>query len=150
MDLEARVVIRRNSETVWKRLWDVEGLARCFDGCREVGVIEPNKRYSARVVERVGPFSVSLGMELDVVESEEGRRIAIEARGVDGKLGTRIRWRADVGLEDDGEDQTAMDIRLHAEVRGKIASLGEGMVKRKAREALAKFTSSFAQMVEKG
>jgi hypothetical protein len=148
MDLSKKVVIHRDPETVWKGLWNIEGVAGCIEGCKEVEVIESNKRYGATVVERVGPFLVSMKMEIDVVESEENLRLAVEARGTDGKLGTRVRWRADVGIEPEGDNQTAIDIRLHTEVRGKIASLGEGLVKRKVHEGLEKFTSSFAQMIE--
>ena len=148
MDFNKEAVINRDPETVWKSLWNIEGVAGCIEGCEKVEVIEPNKRYEATVVERVGSFSMSIKMELDVVESEENRRLAIEAKGTDGKLGTRVRWRADVCLEPEGDNQTAIEIRLHIEVRGKIASLGEGLVKRKVHEGLENFSSSFAQMVE--
>ncbi len=150
MDLSARTTIQQDPETVWRGLWDIEEVARCIQGCGDVEVLEPNERYAVVVKERVGPFSVNFKMELEVVEREENRHLAVEGRGMDSVLGTRVRWRADVNLESEGEAATAMDILLHAEIRGKIASLGEGMVKRKARESLEKFTASFAQMLEAG
>lgn len=148
MDFDARALIHCDANAVWRRLWDIEGIARCIEGCQDVRTLEPEKRYAATVVERVGPFSVTIEMELSVEESDPGRRLAIEASGKEGKLGTRVRWRGDVALNPDGDSRTSLEVRLHAEVRGKIASLGEGLVKRKAQEGLQKFLAAFVKMAE--
>lgn len=149
MDFDTRALIQRDAGAVWQSLWNIEEIARCIEGCRDVRVLEPERRYAATVVERVGPFSVTVEMELEVVESEPGRRLVIEASGKDGRLGTRVRWRGAIALNPEGDGRTSLEVRLHAEVRGKIASLGEGLVKRKAQEGLQKFLDAFVKMAEK-
>jgi len=54
---EVEILVPR--EKVWNFIWDVDRFIACVPGCREAKTIEAGKKYSAIMVEKVGPFKSS-------------------------------------------------------------------------------------------
>jgi carbon monoxide dehydrogenase subunit G len=56
-------------ERLWAALWDVPRMVACLPGCAEAREVEPQKRYEARMSQRVGPISLSVPMQVTIAEA---------------------------------------------------------------------------------
>lgn len=133
---------------VWETLWDVPALARCVPGCAEVHEVEPRQRYRATVRERVGPFSVSIPLDVRVEAAPDGSRVSVTATGRDGVLGSPVTVSVEAAVAPAG-DGTRLTLDGRAEIGGKLAALGQGVIQRKARDVLDGFVTNLDQLVRR-
>ena len=138
------IEIGRSPEQVWEFLWDVERVARCLPGCREARTLVPHERYAAVVGERVGPFTVTFPLEIQVIEVEEGRRLKAQAAGRDPAMGSSLRATLELSLEPRGDGCT-VHLVSDAAVLGKLGTLGQGMIQRKADQMMEQFAAAIQQ-----
>jgi len=144
MHFEQIVEVDTDTKSVWKFLWEVERLARCLPGCQEVEEIEPQKKYTVVVEERIGPFKARFEMDVEVLDLDLESRVRIQAVGKDRKLGASTRAELDVQLHELGPAKTALNVTADIQVVGKIASLGQVAIKRKAQDIVARFANAIA------
>lgn len=144
MHFEQIVEVDTDTKSVWKFLWEVERLARCLPGCQEVEEIEPQKKYTVVVEERIGPFKAKFEMDVEVLDLDLESRVRIQAVGKDRKLGASTRAELDVQLQGLGPTKTALNVTADIQVVGKIASLGQVAIKRKAQDIVTRFANAIA------
>jgi len=131
---------------VWRALWEIPKLARCIPGCEDVEEVEPRRRYRATVRERVGPFRVEIPLEVAVDSLEEGIRLAVKASGRDSVLSSPVKVSMIVALAPAGAG-TSLTLQGKAEVGGKLAALGQGVIQRKTRDILNAFAANLHQLL---
>ena len=71
MQFQKEVEIAAPREKVWNFIWDVDRFIACVPGCKEAKTLEAGKRYSAIMVEKVGPFKVEFPTTIEVLERDE-------------------------------------------------------------------------------
>ena len=147
MRFEERIEVQTGKTAVWRFLWDVERVARCMPGCQEVREVSP-ERYEVVIEERMGPFKIRFDMEVEVLERKEEELVRLQAEGKDRKLGTNSRGEMEVRLEELDSGATALDIAADIQVTGKVASLGQAAIKRKAQDVVQKFAETLAAELE--
>jgi len=91
IDLARTIDLPLAPDRAWAALWNVPEVARCLPGCEAVEEIEPKRRYKATVKDRVGPFSVTIPLDVTVEPSEAERLLRINATGRDSILGSPVR-----------------------------------------------------------
>jgi carbon monoxide dehydrogenase subunit G len=124
----------------WAFIWDAPRLAGCLPGCVGVEEIEPGKLYRARFEDHVGPYKVHFDLNIEVKETQPLERVRIFASGRDPRLGITQRVDLTVELRDAGLAGTALAVEAEVEILGKVATLGQFVVKRKAQEVVRGFT----------
>jgi len=147
LQFQKDVEIRAPREKVWNFIWDVDRFISCLPGCKDAKTIEEGKRYSATMVEKVGPFKVEFPTTIEVLEKEELTRIKAQASGADNKIGSRMKVELDVNLKGEGES-TFLTFVAGVEIVGKLAALGHGIIKRKADQVLDEFVQTVKQRLE--
>ena len=132
---------------LWELLWDVRRIVECVPGCVEAREIEPHQRYAARMTQKVGPISLSVPLDVLVVEADPCRRLAFSAKGRDPAIGAEIAMRVTLDIEARGEESL---LRIDAEGRilGKLGALGHGVIQRKAEEAIEEFGVRLKQVAQ--
>ena len=98
--------------------------------------------YEGVLEDRVGPFSLKADLLITVVELDEPKSIAIKAVGEDRQVRSRITIDAAVHLHDQGNGSTEVRISGTYEVTGKVATLGAGLIRSKARKMVEQFCIS--------
>jgi uncharacterized protein len=147
LEFQKEVEILVPREKVWNFIWDVDRFIACVPGCKEAKTIEAGKKYSATMVEKVGPFKVEFPTNIEVIEREELSHIKAQASGADNKIGSRMKVDLDVNLrEQDGK--TMLAFVANVDVLGKLAALGHGIIKRKADQVLDEFAQAVKKRLE--
>lgn len=147
MRFEKEVAILAPREKVWNFIWDVDRFIACVPGCKEAKTIEAGKRYSATMVEKVGPFRVEFPTTIDVLEKDELSHIKAQASGADNKIGSRMKLELDVHLREEN-NKTILGFVAGVDILGKLAALGHGMIKRKADQVLEEFAQAVKKQLE--
>jgi carbon monoxide dehydrogenase subunit G len=147
VQFQKEVEIAAPREKVWNFIWDVDRFIACVPGCKDAKTVEPGKRYSATMVEKVGPFKVEFPTTIEVLEREELSRIKAQASGADNKIGSRMKIDLDVHLREQGEN-TVLGFVAGVDILGKLAALGHGIIKRKADQVLDEFAQSVKKRLE--
>jgi len=141
------IEVSRTPERVWGFLWDVERVAKCLPGCEDARTVIPRQRYAAVVAERVGPFKVRFPLEIEVLEFDEGRRLKAQAAGRDSAIGSSLRTTIELELEPRGQG-SVIHIVFDAAVLGRLGTLGQGMIERKADQIMEGFAVALRQALE--
>lgn len=129
-------------QAVWDFVWQVDRLAACLPGCTGVEERQARRAYTAHFQDHIGPYKVQFDLEIEMEANEPERTVRLTAKGRDARLGVSQRVAMAAGLRELAPGQTAVDIEADIEVLGKIATLGQFAVKRKAKEVVAQFTAN--------
>jgi uncharacterized protein len=142
---EVEILVPR--EKVWNFIWDVDRFIACVPGCKEAKTVEAGKKYSATMVEKVGPFKVEFPTTIEVLEREELTHIKAQASGADNKIGSRMKIDLDVNLREQ-DNKTFLGFVATVDILGKLAALGHGIIKRKADQVLDEFALAVKKRLE--
>ncbi len=144
MDLTDRFAVKASPGEAWAFFWDLPRVARCLPGCESIEAAGEGA-YRARMTQRVGPFRVSMDMEMRVDEAEEGSRVVVSGSGKD-KMGNRLHInRLALELSEPSPGQTEVSYAMAFNLYGRLATLGNTAVKRKAEEIRAEFSRRIAE-----
>ena len=147
MQFQKEVEITAPREKVWQFIWDVDRFIACVPGCKDAKTVEEGKRYTATMVEKVGPFKVEFPTTIEVLEREELSHIKAQASGTDNKIGSRMKVDLDVSLRAQ-DDKTILAFVAGVDILGKLAALGHGIIKRKADQVLDQFAQAVKHKLE--
>jgi carbon monoxide dehydrogenase subunit G len=142
MHFSHRIEVTAAVDEVWAFLWRAEEVGACLPGCENVRTVEALRQYEATVAEQVGPFRVRFDWLIDVQDQEPLRRIVILARGKDARMGATARAQMAVTLAERAAGGSQLEIETELQVTGKIASLGQTVMKRKADRVVNEFAES--------
>lgn len=143
--LARTIELPRTPDDAWGALWDVPAVARCLPGCETVEELEPRRRYRAVVRDRVGPFSVTIPLDVAVEAREAERTLHVNAAGRDSMLGSPVRMTLTAQVAAAGEgSRLVLDGQAH--VGGKLAALGQAVIHRKTRDILDTFARNLGDL----
>ena len=137
--LERELVIAATPAEVWGKLIDVPSVAAWLPFLHSIVEQEPLSSYSAVLEDSVGPFSMKADLLITVVEVDEPRSITVKASGEDRSVRSRITIDAAIYLNDRDDGSTDVRISGTYEVTGKVATLGAGLIRSKARKMIDRF-----------
>lgn len=132
---------------VWDFVWDVGRVARCLPGSKEIREVIPHQRYESMVDERVGPFRMRFPLQIEVVEADPPRRLKAQASGRDPTLGNSLQVTFELTVRRAGKG-SRLSIDADIEIRGTLAALGQGMIRQKAEDTMARFADALRAELE--
>jgi carbon monoxide dehydrogenase subunit G len=142
MLLEIREQLNANAspEEVWKLLRDTPRLAALLPGVEEVSPLnDPEaESYSARAMDKIGPFKVALKLEIRIQEAQEASHLTASIKGADAIGLNRITGLLHIMLSP-APPATQMQFEANIEILGKLATLGAAPIRRRTTEKFAEF-----------
>ena len=148
MELTDRFVATASPEDVWALFWDLPRVAMCLPGCEKIEAID-DTHLQARMVQKVGPFQIAMDLDLIVDEISEGERVVVSGSGKD-RMGNRLKL-SKLSLElKPGTSGTDIAYVMDFNLYGRLASLGNSVIKRKAEEMRQEFTRRILAELETG
>jgi carbon monoxide dehydrogenase subunit G len=100
------------------------------------------------VLEKVGPFKVNFVIDVEMEEVEKFRYIRGKAAGKDSKIAASFGQKGDLRLEKISDTETKLDFTTEVSIFGKLATLGNWIIKKKADEAMGQFVCSIKAQLE--
>jgi carbon monoxide dehydrogenase subunit G len=139
MTFTRELSVSSGAKTCWELLTDVPRLVGWVSIVDDAQEISPLEKYSAVLMDRLGPFKLRADLDIVVSEVEVGHRIRVRASGEDRQVSSRIGVDATLTLTDLDSGGTRVAVDGSYEVIGRVATLGAGMIRQKAAKILDEF-----------
>jgi hypothetical protein len=148
MEMSGEHTIAASRQTVWEALNDPEILKQCIPGCEEIEQTEENT-FSAKVKAKVGPVNSRFSGKVTLSNLNPPESYTISGEGSGGAAGF-AKGGADVQLEEIDAEQTKLTYQVKAQVGGKLAQLGQRLIKSTADKYARQFFDKFQEIVGGG
>ena len=132
-------------EDVWKLLRDTRRFARLLPGVASVESLDQagTEAYDAIVQDKIGPFKVTLKLELRVIEAAEPTLLKASLKGGDSRKLNRVSGTLQAALSPaPSAEGTQMHFEASLEILGKLATLGAVSIKRRTTQLFAEFAQN--------
>ncbi len=147
MDITETRRIRAGREVVFRSLNDPEVLRRAIPGCVSMERVADSE-FEAEVAVKVGPVKANFKGKVELSDIVEPESYTISGSGSGGAAGV-ASGEAKVRLEDAG-GETDLIYEVTVKPGGKLAQLGNRVIKSVAKSQADKFFTAFGQIVEGG
>lgn len=149
MTFEDKLLLNAPAAEVWDLLLDVNRFAACMPGVEQVTQIDDHT-FDGVMTARVGPMSGKFAFRAKIVESDPPRQLAANVEGADSV--TKSKLTADMGmtLTPRGENQTELAHRATVEMHGRLAILGDMVMRATASLLIDEFGKRLRQQLETG
>lgn len=138
--LTESVQLDASAADVWSLLRDTPRLTGFMPGVESVFPLENNERetYAAKVIDKIGPFKITMNLEVRIDELQEGARMKMAVRGADPESQNRITGSMQIDLSP-ASSGTEMNFEASVEVLGKLATLGAVPIRRRTTQLFGEF-----------
>ena len=133
MHFEGVFAVSAPRERVFDAITDPNQVARCMPGLRKLDV-KSDDEYDALVTVGVSIIRGEISLHFRTIEKQFPSRVKIVSRGVG--LGSAVDVEMVTELDPVKEGGTSMKWTAEANVSGKVASLGQGLIKSQAERTI--------------
>src|SRR6185369_14340318 len=123
------LTVTASPEQTWTVLTDVDRLAGWVGIVQDVVELSRLGKYSAVLMDRVGPFKLRADLQINVNVVRDGEEV--EATGRDRAVDSRIAVRAQLRLSAAEHGGSTIATEGRYEVTGRVASMGSGVIQKK-------------------
>ena len=127
---------------VYEKVRDARFFASCVDGVSELAETAPDT-YAAVFETKVAYMTFRFKMTVQVMRAEPPREIEAKVEGAPLGIVGRLTATARTRLTELG-DQTKIDYEVEAALTGKLGSLGQPVLRSKAKEMERQFAARLA------
>jgi carbon monoxide dehydrogenase subunit G len=144
------LTVAATKQEAWNLLRDASRLADLIPSIESIAPVVTDgggdppgglpEKYLAHVVERVGPFRLSLNLDIRIVKAVESSLLQAELTGTDRNGQNRMSGTLRADLKENTPGGTVLNMDSSMEVTGALATLGAAPIRRRANELFAQFT----------
>lgn len=150
MRLENKCVLPLEPAAAWELLLDLPRVAPCIPGVSEV-TDEGNGRFAGRMQAQAGPLRVNLAGTARIVSQDAARREAqLTLEAADRRLGGSARTNMTLRLAATAAGETELTISTDTNFGGRLATLGQPIIRRKAAATLEEFARNLGELAAAG
>ncbi|MEX0805147.1 MAG: SRPBCC domain-containing protein [Candidatus Binatia bacterium] len=130
----------------WDFLIDINKFSSCLPGLQEVKQID-DKTFDGVIAAHVGPISGKFSFRAMIVESKAPEQMVVKTEGTDSVTKSAVNADMTVDLHRLSENETVMDYRADIKIKGRLAILGDMVLRATATLILQEFTKRLRQGV---
>jgi carbon monoxide dehydrogenase subunit G len=138
-EFRRELTVLASPEESWKSLTDVPLLVSWVGIVEDAEELEPLGRYSAVLMDRLGPFKLRADLDIVVTDLTPGRSISFRASGEDRQVGSRLVIEATMDIASREPEGSTARFTGFYEVTGRVASMGSGTINKKADKIMGEF-----------
>jgi len=140
LNLTEELPLNASRDDVWVLLRDTSRFAGLLPGVESVtpSAQDGTEAYAARVSDKIGPFKITLNLEVRVTEASEPSLLKASVRGGDSYGLNRVTGAMQLSLSP-APHGTQMRFEASVEVLGKLAALGAVPIRRRATQLFSEF-----------
>lgn len=143
-DVRRTVRVAARPDAAWATLLDFQRVASWLSVVRDLKELEPLRRYSTVLEDRVGPFAMRADLAVEVSADEKARTLHVSGSGEDRQVASRISATLDLAIVPQGEGSDVV-VSGRYEIVGKIATLGAGAIRKKGDKVLEDFFANLTR-----
>jgi carbon monoxide dehydrogenase subunit G len=128
MKLMGTIDIAAPSANVWALIIDPISLSACVPGVTEVRQVD-DRTFQGSITAAVGPMEGSFSFQSVLARADYPDTLLVEVEGVDSVTGSRLIAEIDVSLAEHAANATSLAYRATVTVKGRLAILGEMMLR---------------------
>ena len=142
MKFSGELTVTAPRAQVYAKVRDARFFASCVDGVQDLQETAPDT-YSAVFATKVAYMSFKFNVTVQVVRAEEPSEIAAKVEGTPLGIVGRLTATSLTRLTEDG-DQTKISYEVDTALTGKLGSLGQPVLRSKAKEMERQFAARLA------
>ena len=143
-EFHQEVAVSSSPEETWQVITTVPVVVGWVDIIEDAVELERMSKYTAVVMDRLGPFKLRADLDIDIFDVVEGQSLSGRASGEDRVVGSRLSVEGKVTLKPREPSGTLVTVSGSYEVSGKVASMGSGTINKKAEKIMEKFFATAA------
>ncbi|HEY2229888.1 MAG TPA: SRPBCC domain-containing protein [Xanthobacteraceae bacterium] len=139
MKITGQVRVKASRTAVYEALRDARFFASCVDGVRDLAEVAPD-RYTAVLETKVAYMSFKFNVTVELVRADPPREIEAKVEGTPLGIVGRLTATALTILSEAGAE-THIDYSVDSNLTGKLGSLGQPVLRSKAKEMERQFAA---------
>ena len=144
MIFDGKIDLDVPTQQAWDFLIDINKFSTCLPGIDEVKQID-DKTFDGVISATVGPISGKFSFRATIVESRPPEQMAVRTEGTDSVTKSTVNADMTVDLREISEKKTEMDYRADIKIKGRLAILGDMVLRATATLILQEFTRRLHQ-----
>ena len=126
-------------DQAWDFLIDINKFSACLPGIEEVKQID-DKTFEGALAATVGPISGNFKFRATIVESRPPEQMVVQTEGTDSVTKSIVNADMTVNLQQVSDNRTQMDYKADVKIKGRLAILGDMILRATATLILQEFT----------
>jgi carbon monoxide dehydrogenase subunit G len=144
LKFEHKVTIEAPKQQVQDFLNDFNKSAYCVPGLRDLKDLGDDA-YEGTIRVRIGPIGLNVGGKAQIERQAEGWRV--KGEGNDRRVGAGMTANVEAKIEALAPSRTEVEIIADVQFAGRLAELGQPLIKRKADSFVAEFAENLRKAV---
>ena len=147
MKLEGTITIDAPPRAVWALVVDPTSLARCMPGVQEVRQID-ERTFEGRILASVGPIDGSFSFRSVLATADFPDDLVVAVEGLDSVTKSRLEMEVRASLAEPARGSTSLAYRADVRVKGRLAILGEMVLRATAGMMIGEVTKCLRSQLE--
>jgi len=139
MILDGKIDLNVSAEKAWNFLIDINKFSTCLPGIDEVTQID-DKTFDGVISATVGPISGKFSFRSTILESKPPAQMVVRTEGKDSVTKSTVIADMTVDLRRVSESNSQMDYKADVKIIGRLAILGDMVLRATATLILQEFT----------
>lgn len=140
MKFSGEIAVDAKRDAVFEKLQDIHFFASCIEGVRELTPLD-GRRFNAVLETKVAYMTFKFKVSVELTEIMPPETITARIEGAPMGLVGRLTATSATRLIEDG-DRTTIQYEIDAALTGKLGSMGQPVLKSKAKDMEKQFTQN--------
>ena len=139
MILDGKIDLDVPVHKAWDFLIDINKFSTCLPGIDEITQID-DKTFDGIISAAVGPISGKFNFRSTILESQPPQQMVVQTVGTDSVTKSTVNADMTVDLREVSETTSQMDYKAEVKIKGRLAILGDMVLRATATLILQEFT----------
>lgn len=145
MDFSRTVPVAGSTDELWDLTRDVEAVAGCIPGVRDLAMAGPGE-FTCLLVQQVGSVKAKFALRTRLETDEASRTVTAVSSGQDRGLGSSVRATQRFAVSPAG-DGAEVAIQADVQITGRIATFGHRIIAAKAEQVTVEAIRNVERML---
>lgn len=147
MIFEGKFEVGVPAAKAWDFLIDINKFSSCMPALEKVTQID-DRTFDGVIGAAVGPISGKFNFRSTIVDSKPPEELLVRTEGADSVTSSRMNADVTIRLKESSADRTQLDYRADIQIQGRLAILGDMILRATASLMMEDFIRRFRERVE--
>lgn len=149
MKVEEKFSLQVSPDALWQVIQDIPAVAGCIPGVEEF-IPKGEDTYKGKIKMKMGPLTLNFVGEIKVLSVDATDRVLVmSGEGTDNKVASKAKMTQTLRVLEE-EQGASVVIEADVDLRGKLATLGWGLIRPKVTGMTQEFARNLKTYLETG